>query len=67
MCKYCDNFGTIVSTEDLVYEDDPCVSNLPIEVCFEQYKGKIFLNIYYDEDGASVSINYCPFCGKKLV
>lgn len=66
MCKYCDNFGTIVSTEDLVYGDNPCVSNRPIEVCFEQYKGKIFLNIR-DEDDACVSINYCPFCGKKLV
>lgn len=70
MCKYCDDKGSRTSLGTLGYDDYPTQVEFSID---DDGEGSIdvFWCAYddmcgYGEDSATIQVNYCPWCGRKL-
>lgn len=70
MCKYCNDKGSRTSLGTLGYDDYPTQVEFSID---DDGDGSIdvFWCAYddmcgYGEDSATIQVNYCPWCGRKL-
>lgn len=65
MCKYCDKPTNLISTS----KSSDAYSNEQNYLDVELNNGELIANAdLYDEESlyGQISINYCPFCGKKI-